>query len=363
MSMPLDIRVDASLENGILTGEIAADAPAGARYAFHVLRNDERIHVRWYSPDRRMQLPVDDQPGIYKVVGFMRVGREKPVRQHAPRILRSGPPLGLKDIAAARGGIEGPLTVKAKRFEWPCLFFPKADSRLFVLLSARVDRKTHKIPVFNRHLWKGRFPGSVLCVADPTLALSDSLGLGWYLGDEKRDATTELAQLVRAFARSLDMATKSIVCYGSSGGGFAALSLAARLKGATAVAINPQTNVIAYQQRAMVEEMVGTCFPGRTPAGALRLYPKRLSMLHAYAEKRLTSRVIYVQNRIDAHHYSDHFLPFALKTGLNAEGGCSADGRHYAFVYDHENGHGPEPEALFPDIIAKAVEFNGGVSA
>lgn len=359
---PHEIKMEAAMEAGQLAATIVSPAPPGAQFAFHVFRDNERIHIQPYSSRRSMRLSVGSRPGIYELFGLVRASDEMPVMSPAQRVLHAGPPIGLEEVRSRSSHLSGPIMVRFACFEWPCLFFPKPGGRLFVLLSAATDRKTHSPPVFNRRSWHARFPGSVLCVSDPTLTLSETLNLGWYLGEEKHDAMPELAKLVQAFADAVGVKTKSIVSYGSSGGGFAALGLAARLKGATAVAINPQTDVTAYRIQGVVRAMLETCFGGISAAETCARYPKRVSMLHAYAERH-TSRVIYVQNRRDEHHYQKHFLPFAQQVGLPQEGGYSACGRHYAFVFDHENGHGPEPESLFPEIIAKAVQFTSPVSA
>lgn len=105
-----------------------------------------------------------------------------------------------------------------------------------------------------------KFPGHVLCVADPTLELQNDTQLGWYIGIDEHDASEELSKLIQHFAVALGIPEEKIIIWGSSGGGFSALALASRIEKATAVAINPQTEIFAYEIVRTIGIMRRNCF-------------------------------------------------------------------------------------------------------
>src|SRR5699024_12106635 len=96
------------------------------------------------------------------------------------------------------------------------------------------------------------------CTAPP-LDLSRDLRLGWYLGTEVIDLPKAFPAVVKNTATA--HSTDRIVIQGSSGGGFTALQVGYHIDGSHVVAINPQTDLRRYNQkayRAAVEAAFGT---------------------------------------------------------------------------------------------------------
>jgi len=224
-------------------------------------------------------------------------------------------------------------------------------NRLFVLLSGAVDRRRRTLPHFNRWSWDEDFPGHLLCVSDPTLRVHDQLRLGWYLGTSEVDWTATLARVVARVAEQLGVEPSDITFYGSSGGGFAGMMLATHLKGAGAIAINPQTNILHYHRRP-VRAMLMRCFPGVTPRTAgLELVTTRFAAICRCARSP-RSRVLIAQNRLDEFHYERHYTPFCNALGLPIEGGPDARGTRAAFPFEGPGGHfGAEPRKIVPQLL------------
>jgi pimeloyl-ACP methyl ester carboxylesterase len=195
-----------------------------------------------------------------------------------------------------------------------------------------------------------KFPGHVLCVADPTLELHDEMNLGWYIGTDEHDASEELSRFIRHFAEALGIPQSKIVIWGSSGGGFSALALASHIEKATAVAINAQTDIFAYELVRVVETVRRNCFGSKIEKQIKEQFGPRVNMGQAWRSNR-SSRVILIQNKLDTHHYACHFRPFWESLGGTAEGGASADGRHYAWLYSDPRGHGSESVQMIPVIL------------
>ena len=248
------------------------------------------------------------------------------------------------------------LTLDTGRFE--CLYCGKPDAkRLFILLSGAINPQKETWPRFNRWSWHKRFPGAVLNIADPTIGLvPQDLQIGWYLGTEKYDWTRSMATLVRTFAADLGILTDKIIAYGSSAGGFAAIRLAAALGDATAVAINPQTNIFKYYP-SYVETLLQTAFGGMDASSL----PSTLKTRFFAAEALRTApqaRCLLVQNTVDRHHYIHHYTPLCDDLRIPLKGGPADNRRYASALYSSPQGHGAEPKEIVANLIRASVALS-----
>jgi len=185
---------------------------------------------------------------------------------------------------------------------------PKPTGKLFVLLSGAAVGVHLSPPVFQRWKWAEYFPGDCLYISDPTLRLEAEFKLAWYAGNANHEPLDVVAKLIKLVAGQLHVSLKDVFCYGSSGGGFAALRLGARMNDIGIVAVNPQTDITKYEQGS-VEKFLRICFNGISRDEALEQYPEKMSVAR-FPERLIDSRIIYVQNDLDEHHVSVHQGPF-----------------------------------------------------
>lgn len=250
-------------------------------------------------------------------------------------------------------GAEGRFTIPLDGLDYSFLFAPAREEKneyLFVLLSGHADRQKLTPPVFQRWKWAKRFPGPCLYLADPTLSLSDQIGLGWYVGTQEMNIVPILADIVKAVAEKLGVPNKRIVFYGSSGGGFAAIKIFQLIEQSVAIAINPQTNILAYHADEIVNEFVRVYAQGKIISDENRL--NILSDVDALRERK----IIYAQNKQDGHHFREHYSPFAHAMGWKKSNSFSV-GRAQAYLFSLEGGHNrAEPPEVFDDILRLALE-------
>jgi len=252
---------------------------------------------------------------------------------------------------------EGRFSVKLDDGQFECLFHQGSAQRLFVLLSGARDPATQPLLKFDRWTWHAMFPGSVLYISDPTLLLApQDLHIGWYVGTAENDWTRAMARLVRSVAERLHVPSHRIVCYGSSAGGFGAMTLAAALGDATAVAVNPQTDVSKYSAR-FVQQFLDVAFNGRTLETLDAAERTRLSAIEALAGAPMANCLI-VQNIQDAVHYRQHYTPLCKHFNVPLRGGPSRSGRIESLMFDSDTGHGPEPKELAPQLIRMALAMS-----
>ncbi|MGH7183774.1 MAG: hypothetical protein ACREJN_17610 [Nitrospiraceae bacterium] len=352
--MKLEPKVILEHECGELVATAIFEAPETGQFAFYVFRNGERIHIQSYSPSPALRVCITVEPGLYQVVVFFLTPNGETIMKYSNSLFLYPIEYSLGCAFMKPKPEERTLLLHGQYWKFPALYFDgKGQQWLFVMLSAAIDRTKQRLPVFNRWTWAqmGKFPGHVLCVADPTLDLHDEVKLGWYLGTDEQDASEELSQFIRRFAKALGIPEDKIVIWGSSGGGFAALAVTSHIEKATAVAINAQTDIFAYEIARYVETVRGYCFRNQPAQHIQEHFGTRVNMAQAWRRNR-TSRVILIQNKLDTHHYACHFRPYWEALGGTAEGGASADGRHYAWLYSDSNGHAPESEQMVPGILS-----------
>lgn len=253
---------------------------------------------------------------------------------------------------------DGLFSVDIDTARFDCLFSRGTGPGLFVLLSGARDPGAKTLPKFDRWSWYRMFPGSVLCISDPTLRLApEELRIGWYLGTAEHDWMRAMAGLVAAIAGRLGLPTEAIVCYGSSAGGFGAIALAAELGSATAVAINPQTDAARYSAR-FVNQLLDVAFDGCRVDELSASERQRFSAIERL-RKAPDAKCLIVQNLQDRDHYFYHYLPFCEAFDVPMEGGACPAGHIVSRLFDSPAGHGPEPKELAPELIAQAVALSG----
>ena len=192
------------------------------------------------------------------------------------------------------------------------IWCPKEKSnKLFVFFSGDALREKLNPPVFQRWKWADKFPGHCIFFSDPSLYLDDKLGLAWYSGTDNFDPLASISSFLLNLVNKKSINVDNIVSYGSSGGGFAALRLASFIEGINVVAINPQTNIVAYDNWA-VERYLRVCYGGIDRAKAINDFSDKFNLLSNFNKERISrSNILYVQNRLDSHHMLEHYYPFS----------------------------------------------------
>jgi len=237
-------------------------------------------------------------------------------------------------------------------FQLDYLWAPKPDAkRLFVLFSGDAMREKNHPPVFQRWTWSSFFPGHCLYVSDPSLFLDDTLGLAWYSGTAEFDPMPKIIEAVCSIVENFAISRKEIYAYGSSGGGFASLRFAAMLQDAKAICINPQTDITKYKNFG-AKKYLRIAFNNLEKEKALEVFPERMT-LSFYRDELMNTKIVYIQNDLDQHHYDDHYKPFCeFLNQPNFEN--TSNGNFRRLIFSHEGGH---KKAETPEVFAKAMSI------
>ncbi|MES3709724.1 hypothetical protein QC590_15975 [Pseudomonas putida] len=346
-------KVSIVAKDGILscTTTVTNLSDSEPQFAFYIYRNQERIHVEWYTSNSTFEFDTNGLPGCYWVSGFATFGKELKDKANSKKVFINSLEVTPESFPEADQTVVSYI-LKSQNWNFPALYYPSDTKALFVLMPSAVDRQKSSLPAFHRWTWaaSGFFPGNVLCLSDPTLALHDDLKLGWMLGDKDNCATLELSDFITNLAKAKGIANDHIVIYGSSAGGFAALAMSALIEGSVAVAVNPQIDATAYVFTAQVDLVSETCF-GISKEEVRRQFANRVDMTTRWASVK-HSKAFLVQNTTDTHHHNKHFKPFWESIGGNPDQeGISYADRHIAWVYTADGGHGPETQDMAKEII------------
>lgn len=186
---------------------------------------------------------------------------------------------------------------------------PAPGSTLTVLFHGAIDRAKARVPMFQRWRFQRSLDsGPTMAFSDPTLDLSRSLRLGWYLGTEESDLHPQIAQLIAEGAKALKV--NRIVLVGNSGGGFAALHVGAHLPDATVVAISPQTDLSKYVPRLAADAI--RCAFGAENTKDPTVDTKRTSVMERLESLNAYPQVWLVSNSGDKFHIDNHQEPLGL---------------------------------------------------
>lgn len=204
------------------------------------------------------------------------------------------------------------------------------------------DKVESEKAVFQRWSWARHFRHPVLSIADPLTIGKDPIVLGWYLGAEGPNALPEILEPVRNALLEKAREAK-IVGFGSSGGGFAALGGVLIGLIDEAIVINPQVDALEFEVKSAV-----AAFMKKRDYKACDFDLKNYN----FNEMQPNAKVLYLQNRYDAHHFNAHYLPFKEKCE------SSEQSRKFTFLEyeDQDAGHIPPSMNQLKEIIGKPFE-------
>ncbi|MCR6500928.1 hypothetical protein MUO32_17965 [Shinella sp. CPCC 101442] len=247
-------------------------------------------------------------------------------------------------------------TLTQGRYKIDFLWRPApGKQRLFVFFSGDAQRSKRQPPVFQRWTWAEQMQGHCLFISDPSLYLSNDLGLAWYAGTEDFDPVLPIIEVVSAIAKTVGVEHRNIVSYGSSGGGFASLRFGSMMPEIAMVAINPQITIVNYH-KSSVKKYLMTCWGTGDREAAQEKFAPRLDLLES-VDALKGRRVIYAQNVVDIHHFIEHYRPFCLKMGVDPY--ILGDNDNFSrILFDDESGHkGAETPDVFSEILEKVNQL------
>lgn len=179
----------------------------------------------------------------------------------------------------------------------------KQSNILFVTFGAAagVDKPTY--PVFSRLKMASLAGVDCLALSDVGQSSPENLKTTWHLGTHKLPTNELIVKLIRRLIAKYKY--KTVILFGSSAGGFAALNTGRKIPGSIVVVMNPRTDLL--MNPTTYDEFISKAYSNNHSAVS-----ENISMCDAYSVPT-GNRVIYIQNMEDEVYYKNHFIPFFEK--------------------------------------------------
>ena len=187
-------------------------------------------------------------------------------------------------------------------------------------------------PFFARPSWYPDIPVTAVWYGDPTFYDGD-LPLYWYYGSNDRWHLPGIAFLLFVLADMLEIDLSDSVFFGSSGGGYSSMVLAALLHG-KAVVINPQFLLANYNEQYYSRFLQDRMREGETPK------EERIDLVRLFLRERYVPHIDCLQNIQDTKDVENQISPFLAKLS-HTQCDCGEAVR-MEFYYD-PNGHNGMP--------------------
>lgn len=206
-------------------------------------------------------------------------------------------------------------------------------------------------PTFGGKKLSAGFPVNRLSLSDPNIALPGKPPTGWYLGTHDQPLQDILSKVIAHYVAS--STGKQTVLFGSSAGGFAALTHGAHLPDSVTICVNPRTDLLRLPSQ--IQKLAKTSFPS---ANIFTLADSvKTSAGFSYRDSP-GNTVAYLQNAKDRTYFEGGLIPFL---GLN-----SADSRIHLRIIDSGPGHrmptGGEIEETVGALVEHAPNWSGALS-
>lgn len=176
----------------------------------------------------------------------------------------------------------------------------KRSKVLFVTFGAAAGTDKPTYPIFSGTQMASLAEVDWLALSDAGQSSPENLKTTWHLGTQKIPTNQIIVNLIRRLAKKYKYET--IVLFGSSAGGFAALNISRRIPGSIAVVMNPRTDLRV--EPTTYDEFISKAFSNKHESVV-----EYASMCQAYSVPT-GNRVIYLQNTEDEYYYQKHCLPF-----------------------------------------------------
>jgi pimeloyl-ACP methyl ester carboxylesterase len=208
------------------------------------------------------------------------------------------------------------------------------------------------LPIFTGRELTNNLDVSFVAISDPTLHLSSSLRLGWYVGSQAQRLQTILPRILAHLVKVL--AAPRVVFLGGSGGGFASLYYAADFPDSLSLVWNPQTDIRRYEA-THVEELGRIAFGLTGLAQTKARLPELIdcSLVPVYLPDA-QNLVVYLQNNADGHlrHQMTPFLSALGADTTRLTAGASANARLAENVWLDLAHWGDGPTSPPPAVLA-----------
>lgn len=191
------------------------------------------------------------------------------------------------------------------------------------------------VPVFQRHSWAPMLKTSSVFCMDPTLYLNGCMHFGFGVGKNENYYLENICLILKQIIDKMGIQLTDTVIYGTSGGGFMSILMGIYLKGATAVADNPQFIIENWIYREVYDAVITFCFDD--PETSLQ-YKERFNAVDAFVKNKYVPK-LYVHVNLCSHaDNTTQLVPF-LEQFENIKNITEYNDIKVILHYEPEKGH------------------------
>src|SRR5699024_1877552 len=192
---------------------------------------------------------------------------------------------------------------------------------LAVHINGAIDYSKKTPPLYQRSSWAELIEASCIFVDDKTLhnTTDELFNTGWLIGTEKRHYLKDYSEIIKIIQGAMNINNSDIYYWGSSAGGTSAIALATLHTESTAIANNPQTNILTDYPRRR-NAIFNNVFSELSEEEVLKHHYHRLTLVGLMKEYNYVPRTFYIQNRShkpDIHRHYNEFIKELESTSLN----------------------------------------------
>lgn len=198
---------------------------------------------------------------------------------------------------------KGLTSIKTNNRWFDFVYEDRGAKVTLVTFSAATPAKVETYPSFAGHPMSLELDVNWLAFSDPATGSAESLLTFWHLGTRRVDSQRFIPAIVRKAAAQ--GSGESLLFFGSSAGGFAALNYGSQFPGSAALVMNPRVNILNYPNR--FDNYSATAFPGFDEARLTQTLPLDMA---AHYESPRGNTVFYVQNLQDSVYVKHHHAHF-----------------------------------------------------
>lgn len=221
----------------------------------------------------------------------------------------------------------------------PLLVVRRHSPKLTVLNNGAVDvGRAEGRPIFQRSSWWREIKSNQIYVCDPGTVGSEAMTLNWMQAAPPSWLAHKLTHAIRSISRLLGVSSGVDRTYfGSSAGGFSALSCLAYDPTARAIINNAQFDWTRWYA-PKVQEVIRRSFPGYSAADVRSKWPYRANALHALARREVHPVVDYWVNLASRY---DRTVQLPLWSETLTKHPLVAASFTLHCYYDDNQGHNP----------------------
>lgn len=199
--------------------------------------------------------------------------------------------------------VEGLTSIKTNNRWFDFFYEDRGAAVTLVTFTAALPSTLETYPIFSGKQIASKLDVNRLAFFDAAGGSAESLPTFWHLRTKRVDSQRIILSTInKVLAQN---AGRSLLFFGSSAGGFAALNYSSHFPGSAALVLNPRVNLLSEPRH--FERYAAKAFVGADPTRLVRTLP--YDMAKRYSLPR-GNQVFYLQNLEDVNYVRHHYKHF-----------------------------------------------------